>query len=222
MIPNFSDYSMWGEIQRNTFAYWTLNEASGSLHKDSSGSGYDLTIAGATLGVAGHILKAASYDGVDDVSDSTDSGLITKCKALTNYGVSFWAKAPQNQDECAISICETETDEGLGIYPYWNQKGQLQVRVWWDANLIVQDASHTVDVWNHFLFRTRNGNDHEILVNNVSVGTSTDSVTMTSTIDTVSIGAWGDGYEWYAGNVDEVRLIDIYPTDQMVATLAGM
>lgn len=61
----------------NLFAYWRLNEASGSSAADASGNGHTGTVTGVTWGQAGigDGLTAGGFDGINDDVDVHSAGL---------------------------------------------------------------------------------------------------------------------------------------------------
>ena len=66
-------------------AHWTMDDGSGGTAADSSGSGYDGTVNGATWTTAGKIGNALSFDGTNDYVGTTTAGVHTD--AIT---VSAW------------------------------------------------------------------------------------------------------------------------------------
>lgn len=61
-------------LAENPFAYWRLEETSGSTLVDETGDGWDGTVTGANLDTVGKVGSAISYDGVDDYTDHTKLG----------------------------------------------------------------------------------------------------------------------------------------------------
>ncbi len=69
-------------------AAYALNEASGTLAADASGSGYHGTLVNGPLWVAGHTGGALSFDGVNDYVQ------IATLPHLPQWTISAWVRSP--------------------------------------------------------------------------------------------------------------------------------
>ena len=212
-----SKNSLWN----NVVLWWRLDEASGNA-LDSSGNNYQGTVNSATQNITGHIRQAVSFDGVNDYIYSVNTSLAAEIQGLTDFSISFWANALSYEKGAAIGMgLETQNDV-LAIYPYFDAgKAGDQIHVWWNnQDIIAEDSTLLADgTWNNFIFRTQNGNDHELLVNGTSFATSALSKSMDPDSDIFNVGSYDTNEEYYEGGVDHVQLWDKYLTDDEVEWL---
>jgi hypothetical protein len=197
-------------------AHWTMNDnAANSTVLDSSGNNYngtfysDVNSNTSAHSVAGVIGRALSFDGVGDY---IDTGQIFQSIFRDSFSVSLLVKinAFIGADENLFAVAD---EQGVNV-----------VECWWSAyyskllfnyanpsgNVSLITSALQSGVWYHIVFIVKNNGTTAtatLYLNNVMVGTDTETVTMSSytSSDNVLLGCYR-GVELLNGILDDVRL----------------
>jgi hypothetical protein len=194
--------------------YYTFDEGSGTVAKDTSGKGNNGTINGSTSWVAGTkggalMLGGTGYVVIDGVAKSIP--------ADNNFTVSAWIKT-KGTSGYVVASNDSASGHVFTIGP--GSGGYLQV---------VANSSRTYppaindDEW-HLITYVRDGTTASIYVDGMLVGTETPSGTP-STQTRWSIGQeWDDATpsDFYTGAVDDVRIYARPLSAEEVAGLFGL
>jgi hypothetical protein len=190
-------------------AYLRLDQASGNMI-DGSRFGRTWTNLGSpTRSVAGKWGSCSQYDGVNDIDKCEAADLLSTFSGASALTISCWASATALADlDCAFSIGDDNTNNMIGLYPYWDEAGVARFRVWYNATYIINAASGVLanGTLNHFCYRQTSATSHEGFVNGVSIDTDATSKTIPASIDMAAIGGYGDGEDFYTGKIDHVKL----------------
>jgi chitodextrinase len=196
--------------------YWNFDEGAGSTAYDTSGSGYNATVNGATW-TAGKINSALSFDGTNDV--------VTPNIALGNaFSISVWVNPAVTPQMVYSRIAETRYDGGLYVgTDSTGTRYQIIVNNGFGSTgscgaLFGCAEGGTVTSGWHLVTATFDGAAANLYVDNALV--ASDTFTAPGSTDyPLYIGQYygGSGDGW-SGAVDEVRLYNRALTnDEVIA-----
>lgn len=192
-------------------AWWRFDDGSGSTAVDSSGRGHDLTLSNMPTRIAGRIGGGLNFAAASSEKGETSAAaLLAALQGLSTLTIAFWARAAAYEaDKGAIAI-RNGVDYGtmLLILPYdLDGTPAPRSRVFYaGTSIIPAGAAAPLDTWNHFAFVQRSSTDHELFINNVSVGKSSTEKSLPAAISAVSIAS--DGELFFNGDKDEVFIFD--------------
>ena len=194
--------------------YLHFDEGEGEVAKDSSGSGNDGKIYGATWVKEGKIGPALSFDGVDDYVDCGNDARLNITEALT---VELWIR-PQ-----FTTNYEHYVGKGVpGINSWIIGKIKTENRSYFDMwkDSAVNNVDSYVDlaegVWTHLAGTFENGIVN-IYVDGVLENTLSSFPTTLPHMPTESLYVGKSGGGYYAGGIiDEVRIYDRVLTDKEI------
>jgi hypothetical protein len=182
-------------------AAWSFNEGAGATLTDSSGRGNNGSVVGPTWTTAGKYGGALSFDGTNDYVTVPDSASLDLGSTMT---MEAWVRPTASSGWRTVLLKESPTDLAYALY---SASGTNRPSVWVDGASSVGTAALTTSAWSH-VAATYNGSRLRIYVN----GTLRTDKAVTSPVPVTSgplkIGGnaiWG---EWFAGQVDEVRIYD--------------
>jgi hypothetical protein len=206
-------------------AWWRLDDGSGTIAVDSSGNGYDLVLSNDPVWVEdGQIAGGLRFVSASSQKGETSApALLDALQGSSEFTVSFWARAAAYQAFAGAFAIRDGVDANSGlllIYPFDVEGGGNGVRVFWNnASIIDQDVgAAAVDELNFYCFLSRSATDHEMFVNNVSVGTSGTAKSLKASLSHVTIGGWNGG-QFFSGDMDDVRIYNRALTNDEVAQL---
>ena len=183
-------------------AAYSFNEGSGTSVTDRSGTGNAGTISGAARVAAGKYGAALSFDGVNDwvtVPDaaSLDVGRVT---------VEAWVR-PTALGGMWRTVVFKERPGGLVYGLYGSQGGGRalgQVDIGGERNAL-GSSSMPLNTWTH-LAVTYDASVLRLYVNGAPSGTAVVAGTIPSSTGVLRIGGNSVWAEWFAGQIDEVRV----------------
>lgn len=91
--------------------WWSFDEGTGTVAKDSSGNANDGTIYGATL-VDGKYGKALSFDGVDDYVEVADSRTLN----VSVFTITAWVKLSSYSEFACPIVDRASVDGGYALW----------------------------------------------------------------------------------------------------------
>jgi len=190
------------QIDPNLIAWWKLDETSGTIAQDSSGSNHG-TLYGGPVWTTGQIDGALSFDGLDDYV-STASVVMTNTTNITMAGWVYWNAASAN------SVFFYNGHPGTNGYGVLVTNGACgtgnKITVLIGGENCDAVSSSTIlptNQWTHIAL-TREGTAWKLYVNGVYKHTGTTSPNVPS--GTTLIGAGTIlGQNNFNGTIDDVR-----------------
>jgi glucose/arabinose dehydrogenase len=186
-------------------AAYSFDAGSGPTLADATGKGHTGTISGATWTTAGRNGGALTFDGVDDWVTVADANDLDLTSAVT---LEAWVRPTATNRWRTVAIKERP---GNLIYSlYSNNAGQRPSGNIWIGSAEVEargPSSLPANTWTH-LATTFDGAAVRIYVNGALAGTVAATGTMPTSTAPFRIGGnavWG---EFFAGQVDDLRLYD--------------
>lgn len=185
-------------------AAYGFNGAAGSTVGDSSGLANTGTISGATRTAAGRVGGALTFDGVNDSVTIPDA---TSLDLTGSFTLSAWLRPSTVSGWRTVILKEggpTGLAYGLHGSTNSNRPGGYASIGGADRELNAT-APLVANAWRH-LALTYDGATMRIYIDGALVGTRSQTGTVTTTTGTLRIGGnsvWG---EWFAGQIDEVRV----------------
>lgn len=214
---------MFGSIGSPTNFYdglilWASNNEVSGNSKDLSGNRFDGTTTAITYQQPASFGYSFDHNGTTSRTIWTQSALLTKVKAFTTF--TMMARARVLYDGGAYHNIfgwgtEADLEDGTGFF-FRTGMGGNKLDFWWNTSTLISGDASGVNDGDEVmvLFESRSSTDHELWLDNVSVGTSTTSKTVTSTTDVVSMGASNNvPEELYEDRIMEVMLWDRTWTD---------
>jgi len=232
----------WDNNNGKPYAWYRLDECSGTTIYDSSGNGINgtLTIGGSGTqtavgsclntptpgawenGITGKINSGMSFDGTDDYISITNTSAIDQNEGLSSgISASVWIYATAAGEGNGGRVftknthtwCRTDTLSGS------NLDVECSVDLGTDATLNIS-APITINTWNHIVLTWTDDGDDElsIFVNGQLKGNSTNGVGPTSA-DTANLIIGNDtssATQTFAGKIDDFRLFNYELTTQQV------
>ena len=150
----------------------------------------------------------SKFGGASGLFDGTNDYLVTPTTSAFTFGTSdFTIELGIYQTVSSVSAYKVLVGDnvygsvgGWQLYSYNNQ-----LNLWKGGTEIISPSGTlTLNSWNHVVWSRASGNNR-IFINGTQVGsTVSDSTNYTSTA--IYIGAAKDGYGYYAGYIDEIRI----------------
>jgi len=204
-------------------AQWKFNEGSGTTAYDSTDNNNDGTLTGDPTWIDGKYGSALSFDGTNDYVNMGDVSILN-FERTNPFSISGWFKhTVTGVNQIILSKQQGTspargwrvmlgTDDKLSLYLYNNPDtsnfiGATTVSAFTDANTWVQFTT-TYDGSN-----TNAGIN--IYINGVLTSVTPSLATLTDTIQTsvsVNIGARDNGYLYFNGSIDDVRIYNYVRT----------
>lgn len=192
--------------------HWALDESSGSVAADSSGFGYDGTVAGGATWTTGQVGGALAFDGVDD---AVTLGATPRLDAPAELTIAAWIKHPATTSWRSIVDKRDAGQDGYDVYI--DTSGRLFLRI--NTETLVGPYVDD-DGWHH-VAAVYDGTHLRLYLD----GSETSARLVGAlTIDTTSVlrlgENWAVGNSFFAGTMDEVRIYDFGLTAAEIAVLA--
>jgi len=208
----------------NLIGWWTFDDGSGSVAKDASGKGHDATLLGGPEYVKGETSSGAlSFDGVDDIVQVAEVPAFDLSNALT---ITAWVKvnnlstyyfildkspsgtAPNNYS----GNYEFRTAVTTGVLQLLHQTSQGT-----DYATYNSTAGITAGRWYHVAVTFVKGGQVKFYLDGVPAGSTPQTANFPILNDEpLRIGGRKDGYSFFNGQVDDVRLYNRALTDAEV------
>ena len=214
MLSSFASADLTTDLD----VYFSFDDAdnTGSDPDDLTGNGYDGTTTGATIGVAGILAEAYSFDGANDRVTHSSSAL------GNTYTMSVWVNvdaSPSNTLSWVVSGDSAGTDKAKGNIAFYDSAPFLN-SFWMvgdnSASWLYTSSAFARSTWHHFVGvfngTTRNLYVDGVLEETTAVGTN---AWYTSRI----IGERGGGTGDFKGIIDELGYWDIALTTPQVVLL---
>jgi hypothetical protein len=202
-----------GAEDPNLVGWWTLDDGSGSVAKDSSGNGRDGTLLGAPQWIAGKIgAGALSFDGVDDVVQVADAPALALSNALT---LSAWVKLNNFSTYYFIVDKQPSGTAGTnypGNYEFRTTPAGLvqfghQTSQGTDFTFYDSASGLTAGRWTHVVVTVVKAGQVKFYIDGTPAGSVAQSMNFpVLNNEPVRIGGRKDGYSFFNGCLDDVRI----------------
>jgi hypothetical protein len=184
-------------------AAYGFNEGSGTAVADLSGNGNNGTVSGATWSSAGKYGGALSFNGTSSLVTVPGSASLDLTTGMT---LEAWVDPAQLETawRCVL-FKERPADMVYALYASNGTHPNGQIYFGGAEHNVVGTSAVAVDAWTH-LAVTFDGSTLELYVNSVLVSSVALSATILKSNDVLHIGGdsvWG---EWFAGELDEIRI----------------
>ena len=227
LIPSDSasaDYVFESLPTEGLVAYWSLDEGSGSTVSDSSGNahhgglGSEVTWAGNGRS-GGNALAFANLPG-GEVTVADASSL--RFGANDNYTVSFWVKVDAIPAGSQALFFKGNKPELIGIYLLNSGIVNYTAGSW---RHVRSNTPIAIGTWQHIVAiqDSAHANDKRRLYINGAQVASRNSTESSASEGDLFIGSRGksNGYEAFAGYLDEIRIYDRALTDVEIGALSA-
>ena len=211
------------EQDENLVGYWSFDDGSGTVARDSSGNGNDGTLhnmedADWVDGVSG---KCLSFDGDDDYVDLNAADVLS---GATEGSISAWVYA-NNWDANRMTVFSTETGAAwasLRFVLFTHSDSSLTFSVA-DGTNSTQDTCNTgtglpSETWLHVV-GTFDGSNVKIYINGEEKASISSSITPGTFTPTFTGIGWHYDVRYWNGLIDEVRIYNKALTAQEVKAL---
>ncbi|UCE47072.1 MAG: hypothetical protein JSW47_15870, partial [Phycisphaerales bacterium] len=203
-------------VSAGLIAHWEFDEGSGTIARDSSAKGHDGSLLGDPQWVAGMIGSGAlSFDGTDGLVEVSHDASLSLTDALT---ITAWVQV-HDLNTYYFLVCKqpsgTARDNYPGNYEFRTEvnSGALQFghqeTEGEQYTFYTSDSSIAVEQWHHVAVTIAKGDLVEFYIDGVAAGSSEQSTNFGVLNDEpVRIGGRKDGYSFFNGLLDDIRLYD--------------
>jgi hypothetical protein len=183
-------------------AAYGFEEGAGASTADSSGRNNNGTIAGATWTAAGHSGAALSFDGVNDMVSIPDNASLD----VTRITMMAWVRPTTLSGWRTALLKEHNNDMAYALYAHDNApKPAGYINISNRHRFADGTGALPLNTWSH-LAMTYDGAQMRLYVNGVLVRTRAQTGNIVLGNGALRIGGnqvWG---EWFAGQIDDVRI----------------
>lgn len=182
-------------------AAYSFNEGAGTTLTDGSGRGNSGTVVGPAWTTAGKYGGALTFDGTNDHVTVPDAPSLDLGSSMT---LEAWVRPTASSGWRTILLKETPTSLAYSLY---SASSTNRPSAWIDGASSIGTAALPTSTWSH-LSATYNGSRLRLYVNGVlrkDVATTAPVPVSSGPLKIGGNAIWG---EWFAGQVDEVRIYD--------------
>jgi hypothetical protein len=203
-------------VSAGLVAHWEFDDGAGMTAVDSSGNGHDGTLLGDPQWVAGMIGSGAlSFDGSDglvdvghdEALDMTEELTITAWVNVGNLSTYYFILCKQPSGTAADNYpgnYEFRTEANTGALQFGHQEAEGQQYTFYTS-----ETSIIAGQWYHVAVSFTKGGLVEFYIDGIPAGSSEQLTNFGILNDEpVRIGGRKDGYSFFNGILDDVRLYD--------------
>jgi len=203
-------------VSAGLVAHWTFDDGAGITAVDSSGNGHDGTLQGDPQWVAGMIGSGAlSFDGSDGLVDvghdeslsMTDELTITVWVKVSDLSTFYFLVCKQPSGTAGDNYpgnYEFRIESNTGALQFGHQETEGEQYIFYNS-----ETSITAEQWYHVAVVVTKGELVEFYIDGVSAGSSEQLINFGVLNDEpVRIGGRKDGYSFFNGILDDIRLYD--------------
>ena len=207
---------MAASVSAGLVAHWAFDEGSGTIARDSSGKGHDGTLQGDPQWVTGMIGSGAlsfdSTDGLVEVGGDaalslTDALTITAWVSVHDLSTYYFLLCKQPSGTAGDNYpgnYEFRTEVNSGALQFGHQEAEGEQYTFYTS-----DSSIAAEQWHHVAVVFTTGELVEFYIDGVAAGSSEQSTNFGVLNDEpIRIGGRKDGYSFFNGLLDDVRLYD--------------
>ncbi len=207
------------EPETGLTARWKLNESSGINAADSSGSGHDGTVVGASWNPAGGILGGAlQFDGINDYIHTPSYSGITGSSPRT---CTAWIKT--DQSPCEIMTWGDLSTATNGWAIRLDETGVLRVDI--GGGFTLGTTVLNDDFWHHITVVSDGSTTDNVILyidgqlEMIGDGIISQSINTQGTAE-IRLGAYSGSPDYFSGLIDDARIYDRMLTVKEVWSLA--
>ena len=203
-------------VSAGLVAHWEFDDGTGTIAVDSSGNGHDGTLLGDPAWVAGMIGSGAlSFDGSDGLVDVghdeslsiTDELTITVWVKVSDLSTFYFLVCKQPSGTAGDNYpgnYEFRIQSNTGILEFGHQEAEGEQYTFYTSETPI-----TAEQWYHVAVSITKGELVEFYIDGISAG-SFEQLTNFGVLndEPVRIGGRKDGYSFFNGILDDVRLYD--------------
>jgi len=183
-------------------AAYGFNEASGTTVTDSSGNNLTGTISGATRTTVSRSGQALSFDGVNDWVTVNDAAVLD----VTRVTIEAWVRPTTLSGWRSVVMKESPTGLAYALYAYDNAPRPAgYVSIGGIDREVLGTAAPALNAWTHLAI-TYDGANMRIYVNGVQAASRAQTGNIAVTASPLRIGGNGPWGEYFAGQIDDVRI----------------
>ena len=183
-------------------AAYNFDEASGATVLDRSSSGLNGTITGATRTAAGHAGGALTFSGTSNWVTVPDNAVLD----VTRVTVSAWVRPTTLSGWRTVLMKETATGLAYTLYAHDNgPRPAGYISTGGDEVAATGTAALATNTWTH-LTQTFDGTAIRLYVNGALVRTVNLTGNIVNGAGPLRIGGNGPWGEYFAGQIDDVRI----------------
>ncbi len=203
-------------VSAGLLAHWEFDESSGTTARDSSGHGHDGTLRGDPQWAAGIIGSGAlSLDGTDGLVEVphgtslnlTDALTITAWVKLHNLSTYFFIVCKQPSGTARDNYpgnYEFRTEANTGALQFGHQQTQGEQYTFYTSGTRI-----IAEQWYHVAVAFTKAGQVEFYVDGAAAGSSAQSTNFgVLNNEPVRIGGRKDGYSFFNGLLDDIRVYD--------------
>jgi len=207
---------LFSNVSAGLVAHWEFDDGAGTNAVDSSGNGHDGTLQGDPQWVDGMIGSGAlSFDGSDGLVDvghdeslsMTDDLTITVWVKVSDLSTFYFLVCKQPSGTAGDNYpgnYEFRTESNTGALQFGHQEAEGEQYTFYTS-----ETSITAEQWYHVAVSVTKGGLVEFYIDGVPAG-SAEQLTNFGVLndEPVRIGGRKDGYSFFNGILDDVRLYD--------------
>jgi len=208
--------------------HWAFDENQGTNAADSSGSGFDGSISGASWFDSSQcqIGNCLSFDGINDLVDMGDvldftgdfslaAWIYRAGDSVSGSSGTIIGKELNTNAQYVLDVPDSDVDSA----------NRLAIAVYTDGTAKVFNSLTTITngQWTHVAF-TREGNLNSLYIDGSPSGSGTSTGSMFANSDPFRVGHAKARYNqdnYFNGRIDDVRVYDYALTESEVSSLAG-
>ena len=195
-------------------AAYNFNETSGTSVLDSSGNNLTGTISGATRTTVSRSGQALSFDGVNDWVTVNDAAALD----ATRVTIEAWVRPTAVSGWRSVVLKESPSGLAYALYSYDNApRPSAYVNVGGIDREVQGGTAPALNAWTH-LAMTYDGTTQRLYVNGVQVATKSIAGNIAVSNLPLRIGGNAPWGEYFAGQIDDVRIYNRALTAAEIAT----
>jgi hypothetical protein len=188
-------------------AAYGFDEPTGTTATDASGRGNTGTIAGAAVRTTtAKFGGAITFDGVNDLVSVPDANSLDLTNAMT---LEAWVRPTTVSNYRTVLVKETAGNLVYALYASstFGGSGVQRPSAWIFADGLGPTTALPVNTWSH-IATTYDRTNWRFYVNGVQVATRAYTPAIQASTGALRIGGNSIWSEWFAGQIDEVRVYD--------------
>jgi hypothetical protein len=200
--------------------WWTFDEGSGTVAKDSSGHNNNGTLNGGPQWVSGYSGGALKLDGTDDYVDCGNDPSLD----LTAWTITFWLNVTQNKDYNAFVVKGLDAAENYEVLGFAN--GSMHMPITFDSGTrtFVNTPAGIIVAgeWAHFAYSYSSTTGRRFYKDGNSVYSDAPAGTPKASTEVLTIGNERPMTRFTNGIMDDVRIYNrVLTAGQVKAVSTG-
>ncbi len=199
--------------------WWTFDEGSGTVAKDSSGKGNNGTLNGNPQWVTGYSGGALNLDGTDDYVDGGKDPSLD----LTAWTIAFWLNVTQNKDYNAFVVKGLDAAENYEVLGFANGSMHLPIMFSGGTRTYVNTAAGLIVAgeWGHFAYTYSSTTGRRFYKDGSLIYSDAPGGTPQASTDPLTIGNERPMTRFTNGVMDDVRIYNRVLTAGQIKTLSA-